>query len=205
MATATHPRTGGRQAARRSQRAFTLIEITVVILIIGMTLMIVMTGMFFVFRDRETLKGEARALAGVLEHLRTKAAVSGKKHRIEYNLKEQQYFVWSPRKAEEGEVIEGDDENAYVAGAAFQMPSRTSSSGEKRFTCWIDRITFADGKDIKDDTILIDFTPKGGTSWHYVYLTNVDGEFYTIELNPFTGSADYIKGEAKPEPPERLK
>jgi prepilin-type N-terminal cleavage/methylation domain-containing protein len=205
MAEATHNRSGGLQAARLSQRGFTLIEITVTVLIIGLMLMIVVTGTYFAFRDRETLKGEARALAGFLEHVRTLAATKGKTYKVEYNLKEQQYFVWVPRKAEEGEIVEGDDEDAYVAGAYFQMPSRTSGSGERRYSCWIDRITFGDGRTSKDESVVIMFEPKGGTSWHYVYLTNQDEEYYTIELNPFTGAADYVQGEAKVEPPERLK
>lgn len=205
MAIGPQHRTGGLRAARLSQRGFTLIEITVVVLIIGLMLMIVVTGTYFMFRDRETLKGEARSLAGFLESVRSKSALSGKMHKVEYNLKDQQYFVWFPRKAKEGEVIEGDEDDAYVAGAYFEMPSRTNSSGQRNYSCWIDRIGFGDGTVAKDETVRIEFAPKGGTSWHYVYLTNLEGEFYTIVLNPFTGAADYVQGEAKIEPPEKLK
>ncbi|MBX3475205.1 MAG: type II secretion system protein [Planctomycetes bacterium] len=205
MAPSAQLRSGGRRAARLGQRAFTLIEITVVTLLIGLFLMVVLTGTYFAFRDRETLKGEARALAGFLETVRTNAAIKGKTHRVEYNLKEQLYFVWFPRKAEEGEVFEGDDDDAYVAGAYFEMPSRTGSGGQRVFSCWIDRVAFGDASVVKDDVVKIDFAPRGGGSWHYVYLTNQEGEFYTISLNPFTGSADYYPGEMKIPPPERLK
>ncbi|MBE7490723.1 MAG: hypothetical protein HS108_03010 [Planctomycetes bacterium] len=182
-----------------------MVELTAAVLVIGLAIVIAVAGTYFLFRDRETLRGEARYLAGFLEQVRTRAAVSGRTHKIEYNLKNQQYFVWFPRKPEEGEVIDGDDEDAYVAGAFFEMPSRGGAGGQRRFVCWIDRICGGDGRPISDDRIIIEFTPKGGTSWHYVYLTNEDGEFYTIEINPFTGSADYIQGEARIEPPEKLK
>lgn len=205
MATIAQSRSGGRRAARLGQRAFTLIEITVVVMIIGLTLMLVVTGTYFAFRDRETLKGEARSLAGFLESVRTNAAVKGKTHRVEYNLKDQTYFAWFPRKAEEGEVIEGDGDDAFVAGAFFEMPSRTGAGGQRNYSCWIDRIAFGDGTVVKDDSVKIDFAPRGGGSWHYVYLTNLEGEFYTISLNPFTGGADYYPGELKVQPPERLK
>ena len=56
-----------------------------------------------------------------------------------------------------------------------------------------------------DATVKIDFMPSGGSHWHLIYLTNEDGEFYTVEVNPFTGAAEVYPGELKPEEPERLK
>lgn len=206
MTTHTGILAGGFHAARVSRRAFTLIEITVVIMILGLMIVIVATGTFLVFRDRETLKGEARSLAGFLQNVRSQAAVKGRTYYVEYNLKDQVYFVWFPRAAEEGEVASGDDEeDQMVAGGYFEMPSRTGANGQRVYSVWVDRVAFADGSVAKDESVRIPFAPKGGAHWHYIYLTNSDGEFYTVEVNPFTGSADIFPGEMKPEPPERLR
>jgi type II secretory pathway pseudopilin PulG len=196
---------GGHRAARASRRAFTLVEMVVVTMIVGLTIIVVAAGTYLVFRDRETLKGEARGLAGFLQHLRAQAAIKGKTYHVEYNLKDQIYFAWFPKPAEEGEVESGDDEQQMTAGAYYEMPSRTGADGRRVYSCWIDRIVFADGSVAREESVRLPFAPRGGGHWHYVYLTNADGEFYTVEINPFTGSADVFPGELKPEPPERLK
>lgn len=205
MATTSSMHTGGRRAARLAQRAFTLVELTVVVLLVGLFLMVVVTSTYFIFRDRETLRGTARELAGFLENVRTQAAIKGKTYKVEYNLKDQQYFAWTPRKPEPGEVLDAEDDESYVAGGFFELPSRTNAGGQRTYTCWIDRIAFGDGSVAKDDNVVIKFSPKGGGHWHYVYLTNNEGEFFTIEISPFTGSADVFPGEMKPDEPERLK
>jgi prepilin-type N-terminal cleavage/methylation domain-containing protein len=197
---------GGQRAARAGNRAFTLVEIVVVVMILGLMITVVVTGTYLVFRDRETLKGEARKLAGFLQNVRAQAAIKGKTYHVEYNLKDKVYFAWFPKPAQEGEVVSGSDEDEQrTAGAYFELPSRTGADGRRVYTCWIDRIVFADGSVAREESVRLPFAPKGGGHWHYVYLTNADGEFYTVEINPFTGSADTFPGEIKPEPPERLK
>lgn len=196
-----------RVTARRAGfRAFTLVELVVVIMILGLVGLLVVSMSMMLFRDSETLRSEARALAGFLQNMRAQAAIKGKTYYVEYNLKDQNYFVWFPRPAEEGEVVSAEgDEADLVAGAYYGMPSRTGASGKLVYSCWIDRVAFADGSVAKDDSVRVKFAPRGGAHWHYVYLTNSNGDFYTVEVNPFTGSADILQGEVKPEPPERLR
>jgi type II secretory pathway pseudopilin PulG len=198
---------GGRTAARSGRHGMTLIEITMVVLLLGLFIVAIASLGYFAFRDKEQLKDEARTLAGTLEHVRTLAALNGKRYVVQYNLdeEEQMYFVWVPRRAEEGEVFEEDDEDVRVASGFHAMPSRRGADGRHYYAVWIDRIAYGDGKEVKRDEVKIDFLPSGGGHWHYVYLTNVEGEFYTVEVNPFTGFAEVYPGELKPEPPEKLR
>lgn len=196
---------GGPRAARLPARGMTLVELTVVILLLSLIVVATVTVGFFAMRDKEQLKSQARNLAGFLEQVRSQSAVSGRAFAVEYNLKEQHYFAWVPRKAEEGEVQEGSDDDGRVASAYYEMPSRFRADRSKEFAVWIDRVAFADGSSESNDTVRVEFAPRGGGHWHYVYLTNEDGEFYTIEVNPFTGAAEIYPGELKPEPPEELK
>lgn len=192
-------------AARSAKAGFTLIEMTVVVLLLGLTIMVIAVGGYFGIRDSEQLKDEARYLAGFLEQVRSKAALTGKRHVVEYGLDEdnQNYFAWVPREPEEGEIMEYDvvDDEAYVAAGFHDMPTRRQANGSRVYAVWIDRIAFADGSETSDREVKIDFMPTGGGHWHYVYLTNAEGDFYTIEVNPFTGSAEVYPGEIEPEEP----
>lgn len=198
---------GGLMAARAARAGFTLVEIAMVVLLLGLMIMVVVVAGYLGFRDTEQLKDEARQLAGFLSQVRTLSAIQGKRFTVEYNLgDEQQYFVWRPRNIEPGEVYEEtDDDEARAASGVHQMPTRVRGDGSREFGVWIDRIGFGDGTSTQDTRVRIDFMPTGGSHWHMVYLTNASGEFYTISVNPFTGATEVYPGEYKPPEPERLR
>jgi type II secretory pathway pseudopilin PulG len=197
----------GPVAARSATRGMTLVELTIVVLIMGLSVVAVLTTAAMLFRDTEELKSEARTLAGFLEHVRTLAALNGRTYTVQYDVgDDQKYFVWAPRRAEEGEVYEErDEDDARTATGVHQMPSRQNASGNRYYSVWIAGIAYGDGSSARENEVRIDFTPVGGSHWHYVYLTNEQGEYYTVEINPFTGFGEVYPGEVKPEPPERLR
>lgn len=199
------PNTGGLAVARLSRRGFTLVELAVVSMLAGLFILVVISAPTVLFRDRETLKSEARALAGFLESVRTQAAVTGRTWHVEYDLKQQHYFFWAPRKPREGESVVEGEEGSLVPGPLQVMPSKFNSRGERQYTVWIDEILLGDGRAARSSPVKLAFTPRGGGHWHYVYLTNALGEYYTIEINPFTGASDILPGQIRPEPPERLR
>lgn len=189
---------------RHMQRGFTLVEMVVVVLLLGITTMAIAAGGYFVFRDTENLKSEARTLAGYLENIRTQSAIKGKKYSVEYDMDAQIYFAWLPKEAEEGEVVEADDEGSRVATGYHEMPSTYKVNGDKEFSVWIDRITWPNGEDVDSGKVEVDFTPDGGSHWHFIYLMNKEGEYYTIEINPFTGLAEVFPYEKKPDEPKEF-
>ncbi|MBK8205349.1 MAG: hypothetical protein IPK87_01025 [Planctomycetes bacterium] len=195
----------GRMAARSARRAFTLVEMTLVVLLLSLMVLAVVVAGNLAFRDKEQLKSEARFLAGFLENIRGLAAFHGKTYTVQYDLdeSEQRFFVWEPRRVEEGEIYEEDGEETRVASGFHQMPSRYDSRGQMYYAVWIDRIAYGDGTDSRERNVKIDFLPSGGSHWHYVYLANEAGDIYTIEVNPFTGYAEVYPNELKPEPPQK--
>lgn len=176
-----------------------------VVLILGLTVMAVAIGGYLGFRDTEQLKDEARHLSGFLEQVRSRAAIRGKRYVVEYNLEDdlQGYFAWSPREGRKGENLDYGEVNddSYDRVGLHEMPSRQRANGSRVYAVWIDRIAYADGGTTNDREVRVDFMPTGGSHWHYVYLTNAEGEFYTIEVNPFTGFAEIYPGEVTPEEP----
>ena len=203
-----HNLPGGLRAARAARAGFTLVELAMVILLLGLMILVVVVGGYMAFRDKEQLKDEARSLAGFLEEVRTLSALKGKRYTVEYDLDldDQKYFVWAPKTVEAGDIVDSDDEEESRVAVGFHpMPTRNRSDGSRVYSTWIDHIAFGDGSEADEDKIKIDFMPTGGSHWHLVYLTNEDGDFYTVEVNPFTGAAEVYPGEIKPEEPERLK
>ncbi|MEE9311439.1 MAG: type II secretion system protein [Planctomycetota bacterium] len=202
---------GGQKAVRFRQRGFTLIELTVVIVVMGILAVGTISFGYMAFRDKEQLKDEARSLAGYLENIRGLSAHSGKTHTVVYDLDQQMYFTWVPAKnPDEGEILEdGDESDLRKAAGYHRMPNRFNARREREFNVWIDHIAFADGSTADDKKVLIDFSPEGGGHWHYVYLSsdkdNTGDEkfFYTIEVNPFTGAAEIYPGIVEPEEPEK--
>ncbi|MCC6574790.1 MAG: hypothetical protein IT462_13505 [Planctomycetes bacterium] len=183
----------------------TLVELVVVVLIMGISVMIVLIAGHLSLRDTEELKAQARTLAGFLETVRLNAAVKGRSFFIEYNLDEQKYFAWVPKEPKEGDVIDPESNDALVQGVELFMPNRYNAAGQREFSTWIDRVAMGDGKGQSRGLVKIEFTARGGSHWHYVYLRNKNNEFYTIEVNPFTGLAEVHPGELKPEPPEKVR
>jgi len=205
-----HHHPGALRGARAARAGFTLVELAMVILLMGMMILIVVVGGYMAFRDTEQLKDEARSLSGFLEEVRTLSAVKGKRYTVEYDLDsdEQMYFVWAPKTVEAGDVIEpsGDDDDETRTAVGFHpMPTRNRADGSRVYSVWIDHIAYGDGSKVDEGKVKIHFMPTGGSHWHLVYLTNEDGDFYTIEVNPFTGAAEVYPGEIEPEPPEKLK
>ncbi len=187
-----------------SRRGFTLVELVMVVLLMGALIMAVFTVGYFTMRDTEDLKSQARSLAGFLETVRGNAALKGRAYAVEYNLDEQYYFAWVPPAAN-AETPESSEDETRKAGAYLQLPSRNTSANRREFSVWIERVSFADGSSETRGSVKVEFTPEGGSHWHYIYLRNVRDEIYTIEVNPFTGLAEIFPGEKKPELPERLK
>jgi prepilin-type N-terminal cleavage/methylation domain-containing protein len=202
--------TGGRRAARVASRGYTLLELVIVLLLLGLLGAITLMAGGLMFRDTEQLKQVSRELAGFLENVRTNAAFKGSKYVVEYSLDDdnQGYFAWVPYDGYEmpgDSIFEEDEQGFRVAGGFHQMPTRYRANRTRYYAVWIDRIAFGDGSVVNTGQVRVDFRPRGGSHWHYIYLTNMNGDFYTIEINPFTGAADIYPGELVPDPPEELR
>jgi len=84
------------------ESGFTLIELTIVVLLLGLFSALVVPRLPGVGADG--LKSSARRIAGTVKYFFNEAALSGRPHRLEYNLDEGTFRV---RRIEvDGEVVE---------------------------------------------------------------------------------------------------
>jgi prepilin-type N-terminal cleavage/methylation domain-containing protein len=191
---------------RKTRQGFSLIELTVVIVIFGIMAVGVMFTMGEGARPEYLIRSLARQTAGKMEQARLLSGLTGRLVRIEYDLDEQMMRVSSQREIlDEDEAIDARDIEDYlepVSGLNFGNPDDLFGS-----PVWLDSIETYDGQSVNRGKVIIDVRPKGTSIGHVLTLrtrTNPDnGEFeeFSIDLNPLTGQAriyDYHKKVEKP-------
>ena len=155
---------------RRYGRAgFTLIELMVVIIIVGLTLSIAVTQIDFL-SPRSRLSAGARTIASSIILAHNRAVVLGKSVVIQYNLAKGYHRLLLPPT--------GPDQPPQQLG--IQMLAQGVS-----FTA----IITATGKKYTpgvDLTVEISLSPMGTVMGHVVHLSNDRGDKVTIEVNPIT-------------------
>ena len=113
-----------------NESGFTLIELTVVVLLLGLFSMLVVPRLPAVGEDG--LKSSARRIAGTAKYFFNESALSGRPHRLVYNLDEGTFRV--RRIEEDGEVVElsGTGREQRLRGNARFKDIAVPARGEKR-------------------------------------------------------------------------
>jgi len=158
-----------------NQRGFTLLELALVLLIIGLFATLTLPYVSGVGGNQ--LDASARRLAGVVKYLYNEAALTGREHRLLFNL-DQQGFL--------GQVLEDSGELVALSGSAGAktLPSsvrfkdvRLPASG-----------TFTEGE--HSARIL----PVGYMDETVIHLQDQAGKMLTLHVNPYTGMTEVFDG-----------
>ena len=159
---ASRPETkcGGRDAPC----GFTLIEIILVILIIGLVTSLVMPRInAFTGGD---LRGTTRHLAGTFRYLTEESATTKKRFRLHYDLKEGTY--WVETQNDEGEFVQDGGKKFLPRGVSFE-----------------DVVTLQQGK-VTSGESFTDFFPLGVENT-ILHLRDRGGHLFSLIVNPLTG------------------
>lgn len=165
----------GRSTKLTGSAGFTLIEISVVVLLLGIFALLVTPRLHF--SSAAQLSSTARRLGDTSRYLLNEAALSGLEHRLVYNLDEGSYQAM---------VLESNGELMAVSGTG----RGTRLGDEVRF---IDvtvpgRGTYTEGE------VITRIYPSGWQEEAVVHLENRRGEQLTVRLSPLSGLAETFDG-----------
>jgi general secretion pathway protein H len=157
------------------ESGFTLVELTIVVLLLGLFSLLVVPRLPGVGEDG--LKSSTRRIAGTVKYFFNEAALSGRPHRLEYNLDEGTFRV---RRIEvDGEVVElsGTGKEQRLKGRVrfkdIDIPGRGS---------------FSQGE------VVTEIQPVGWMEETVVHLEEEGGRTLTLRIMPYTGTTEVFDG-----------
>ncbi|MFO1462567.1 MAG: type II secretion system protein [bacterium] len=190
-------------------RGFTLIEVMIVVLIIGMMMGLGVTILFP--GDEAKLRDQSAKLSGTFKFLYNEAAVKNKYFRLVFDLDSQSWSVESssepflvrmieeaPKKADAAKEAEASPSAGFTAEEGFLVQSAKLPAGIK-----FKDIQVMHMKDRQEHgKVEVYFFPNGFVEPTVINLSDEDEQtFYSLQINPLTGKAkirsEYF--EAKPE------
>ena len=153
---------------RKTKKGYTFIELTVVIFLIGLTLVLTVPRFRYeMFTD--DLKATVRRMVGTIRSLRNDAIREQKIYVLCFDLGSNRYWIESADMTDEGRALEYEK--------ALQLPG-----GVQILDVWSGEM----GKKV-DGKAAIRFSKKGYIEQSVIHLGAEDGRKFTLELNPFMG------------------
>jgi len=156
-------------------RGFTLIELTMVILLVGFLLSLTVPRL----RDvalTDDLKTTVRILTATIRELRYKAIKDNHEYFLKFDFGSKKFWTDSPYFSEE-------DSTAAIENS-FSPPSDVRI---------IDICLKGDEKNSSGE-VSISFTKEGYISPSVIHLVSDDGRRFTLSLMPFLGSVNALEG-----------
>ncbi len=173
---------------RSRTSGFTLIELIVVIVVIGLVMGLAITRMDFMV-PKYKIRGAARGVAFHIKRARFQAVSTGKEVYIKYDLSRGRYWllVAFPKTDEEAEEV--PDEFEYSEVMRKKLPDGI------RF---VNVIAGAD-QVYSDGIATIRLSPFGSSNHVIVNLQDDGDKKMSLKVNGFTGAVSFYKGHRAPE------
>ena len=157
------------------ESGFTLIEMTIVVLLLGLFAALVVPRLPGVGADG--LKSSTRRIAGTVKYFFNEAALSGRPHRLEYNLDAGTFAV---------RRIEADGEVVELSGTGREQRLK----GNVRFK----DITIPGRGAFSQGEAATEIQPVGWMEETVVHLEEEDGRTLTLRIMPYTGTTEVFDG-----------
>jgi general secretion pathway protein H len=158
-----------------NQRGFTLIELAIVVLLLGLVAGLTMPLLSNWGQD--DLLGSARRLAGTVRYLYNEAALTRNEHQLIFNLDDGSYQTKVLDKTGHLEPVGGAGKGRKLLGDARFEDIVITSRG--RFTTG-------------EVTTL--FHPSGWLDETIIHLRDEDGKQLSLRFAPLTGAMDLVEG-----------
>lgn len=153
---------------RKTKKGYTFIELTVVIFLIGLTLVLTVPRFRYEMLT-DDLKATVRRMVGTIRSLRNDAIREQKIYVLCFDLGSNRYWIESADMTDEGRALEYEK--------ALPLPG-----GVQILDVWSGEM----GKKV-DGKAAIRFTKKGYIEPSIIHLGAEDGRKFTLALSPFMG------------------
>jgi len=163
-------------SAFRNRGGFTLIELTIVIVILGVMLSLIIPRLGEL--GDANLKQSTRHLSGMIRFLHDESQAKKETYRLRFDVTEGRYWV---------EVMKLlNDKTVEFRRFSSEMATEDTLAGQTTF------------RDIKvashPDDPYIQFLPNGWVEHALIHLRNSEGHDFTLVVNPLTGNAELREG-----------
>ena len=157
---------------------FTLIELSVVIILIGVVFVVVMPRLTGLFSGRKLL-GFSRELAGALDYTRSRAVVDGRVYNFHIDRDKQEY--WYIAKEDD------DKKNSYYR---YREDEEEKKPRKRRIPegMTITRLKLKTRAVDRYEPV-IRFYPRGNSNGAEIYLETEQGDKTVIKVKPYTGKS----------------
>jgi general secretion pathway protein H len=167
----------GSQEQRKDHHGFTLIELAVVIVVLGVMLSLVIPRLGEL--GGANLKRSARHLTGMIRFLRDESQAKKAVYRLRFDIQGGHYWA---------EVLTTlSDQAQEFKRVHTEIASEGSLSGQTSF--------FDVRAGSHPDDPYLQFTPDGWVEKAFLYLKDGDGKTFTLIVNPLTGGTDLREGQ----------
>jgi prepilin-type N-terminal cleavage/methylation domain-containing protein len=181
-----------RSQARKGEGGFTLVELIVVIVIVGLMAMITVTKLDFLV-PKYRLRGAAREVGSVLGLGKAHAASNGRDVYFEVDLARGDYWLLAPFPKEEI----GDNVSTDISGRPleYQPIYQRSLPEGVQFT----DVILGDKEKTSEGRTRARLSALGSSTHIILNMRNDDGKELSVKMNGFTGLITYVEGRQEAE------
>ena len=173
------PGSRGKGQGKQNQKGFTLIELTIVIIVLGVMLSLVIPRLGEI--GEADLKRSSRHLTGMIRFLRDEAQARKAVYRLRFDIQGGRY--WAEVMTLTGEqTVEFKKYHSEMAGEG-ELSGRTAFGDVKV------------GSHPEDP--YIQFTPDGWVEKAFIHLRDGDDRPFTLIVNPLMGTTELHEGEVE--------
>jgi prepilin-type N-terminal cleavage/methylation domain-containing protein len=156
---------------------FTLLELSVVILLLGFILLLTFPN-FRDFIGPRDIKKAVLGLVGTVRYAQSQAATTKQRHRLNLDIKENAY--WVSKEVGKGKFVR----DGTPKGQANNLPPGV----------WVMDFVHPGRGKVQEGTVHVEFSPTGWAEECSIHIQKGEGEAFTLFIHPLGGKVDLVSG-----------